>query len=130
MVQEPENPVLIQLREIRATLAEHSAQFARTDERFAHIDKRFNDVGKRFDEMRLLLGHTIGLSTGPICGLRNWTSTRADARRGDATLAGAGRRARSSHHKDEAGTEPLSLSAPLGAAGSYLLCYHDARRPV
>ncbi len=63
MANEPDNLVLIQLREIRATLAEHSAQFAGMNERFARIDKRFNDVDKRFDEMRLLLGHTIGLGT-------------------------------------------------------------------
>jgi hypothetical protein len=56
MANEPENLVLIQLREIRATQAEHSAQFARIDERFGEIDKRL-------DEMRLLLGHTIGLAT-------------------------------------------------------------------
>ena len=56
MANGPDNLVLAQLREIRATQAEHSA-------RFAQIDKRFDDVDKRFDEMRLLLGHTIGLST-------------------------------------------------------------------
>jgi len=49
MANEPDNLVLAQLREIRATQAEHSARFAQID--------------KRFDEMRLLLGHTIGLST-------------------------------------------------------------------
>jgi hypothetical protein len=63
MANEPDNLVLIQLREIRATLAEHSSRFDRLDERFAQIDKRFTDVDGRFDEMRLLLGHTIGLST-------------------------------------------------------------------
>jgi len=49
MANGPDNLVLAQLREIRATQAEHSARFAQID--------------KRFDEMRLLLGHTIGLST-------------------------------------------------------------------
>lgn len=63
MANEPDNLVLVQLREIRATQAEHSAQFALINERFAQVDKRFNDVDRRFDEMRLLLGHTIGLST-------------------------------------------------------------------
>lgn len=56
MANEPDNLVLIQLREIRATQAEHST-------RFDQIDRRFNDVDKRFDEMRLLLGPTIGLGT-------------------------------------------------------------------
>jgi hypothetical protein len=56
MANESENLVLVQLREIRATLAEHSARFDRIDERFAQMDRRF-------DEMRLLLGHTIGVAT-------------------------------------------------------------------
>jgi hypothetical protein len=56
MANEPDNLVLVQLREIRATQAEHSAQFALVNERFARVDRRF-------DEMRFLLGHTIGLGT-------------------------------------------------------------------
>jgi chromosome segregation ATPase len=56
MANGPDNLVLIQLREIRATLAEHSAQFAGINDRFAHFDKRL-------DEMRSLLGHTISQST-------------------------------------------------------------------
>jgi uncharacterized coiled-coil protein SlyX len=63
MADEPDNLVLVHLREIRATLAEHSTRFDRMDERFAQIDERFAQVDRRFDEMRLLLGHTIGLST-------------------------------------------------------------------
>ena len=43
MANEPDNLVLVQLREIRATLAEHSARFDRMDERFDQLDKRFED---------------------------------------------------------------------------------------
>jgi hypothetical protein len=34
MANEPDNLVLVHLREIRATLAEHSARFDRFDDRF------------------------------------------------------------------------------------------------
>jgi hypothetical protein len=40
MANEPDNLVLVQLREIRATLAEHSALMK---EGFGQIDKRFED---------------------------------------------------------------------------------------
>jgi hypothetical protein len=74
MANEPDNLVLVQLREIRATLAQHSTRFDQIDERFAQIDRRFSDVDKRFDEMRMLFGHSVGLSTTAyqrIAGVRS-----------------------------------------------------------
>jgi hypothetical protein len=49
MADTPDTLVLAQLREIRATLAGHSARFDRIDERFSHLDKRFEDLEARHD---------------------------------------------------------------------------------
>jgi hypothetical protein len=54
MADEPDNLVLVQLREIRTTLADHSKRFDRMDERFDRIDKRF-------DDFHLLVTHALGL---------------------------------------------------------------------
>jgi hypothetical protein len=56
MANEPDNLVLTQLREIRATLDEHSAQFVRMNERFEQLDKRFEDF-------HALTSHTLMLGT-------------------------------------------------------------------
>jgi midasin (ATPase involved in ribosome maturation) len=56
MANEPDNLVLAHLREIRATLSEHSAHSARMNERFNQLDKRFNDF-------HALTGHTLMLAT-------------------------------------------------------------------
>jgi len=56
MADEPDNLVLFQLREIRATLAEHSARFDRMDTRFDQLDKRF-------DDFHALTSHTLMLGT-------------------------------------------------------------------
>jgi acyl carrier protein phosphodiesterase len=48
MANEPDSLVLVHLREIRATLAEHSARFDRIDDRFARIDDRFAQIDERF----------------------------------------------------------------------------------
>jgi hypothetical protein len=56
MANEADNLVLLQLREIRATLAEHSAQFVQMNERFDQLDKRF-------DDFHALTSHTLMLGT-------------------------------------------------------------------
>ena len=56
MAEEPENLVVVQLREIRATLSEHSSRFDRVDERFDRIDRRF-------DDFHMLVSHALGLAT-------------------------------------------------------------------
>src|SRR5262245_5730287 len=56
MANEANNLVLVQVREIRATLAEHSAQFVRMNERFDQLDKRFEDF-------HALTSHTLMLGT-------------------------------------------------------------------
>lgn len=88
MANEPDNLVLVHLREIRATLVEHSARFDRIDERFtqiearmdqrfaqiderfaqmdlrfAQMDKRFDRLEQRFDGLRDVVNHTFVLST-------------------------------------------------------------------
>ncbi|HWE18813.1 MAG TPA: hypothetical protein VG758_16770 [Hyphomicrobiaceae bacterium] len=49
MADAPDALLLAQLREIRATLAGHSARFDRIDDRFSHLDKRFEDLEARHD---------------------------------------------------------------------------------
>jgi hypothetical protein len=56
MANEADNLVLVQLREIRATLVEHSA-------RFDQIDKRFDQLDKRFEDFHALTSHTLMLGT-------------------------------------------------------------------
>jgi hypothetical protein len=56
MANEIDNLVLLQLREIRATLAGHSA-------RFDQIDKRFDQLDRRFEDVHALTNHTLMLST-------------------------------------------------------------------
>ena len=51
MANDADNLVLTQLREIRATLAGHSARFDRIDERFAEMDERFDQISERFDQI-------------------------------------------------------------------------------
>jgi predicted nuclease with TOPRIM domain len=77
MANEPDNLILVHLREIRATLAEHSARFDRIDERFAQIDerfiqmdlrfaqmdKRFDRMEQRFDDLQEVVSHTFVLSS-------------------------------------------------------------------
>jgi hypothetical protein len=64
MANEPDNLVLVHLREIRAVQADHSAQFARINERLDQMDKRFED----FHE---LTSHTLRLSTSNDLRMRD-----------------------------------------------------------
>ena len=54
MADEPENMVLVQLREIRAKLAEH-------DKRFDHLEKRFDRLDEQGADSRQFLAHALGL---------------------------------------------------------------------
>jgi uncharacterized protein YdcH (DUF465 family) len=72
MANEPDNLVLVQLREIRATqaeiratLSEHSAHFVRMNERFDQLDKRFEDF-HALTSHTLLLGTTSSLKSQHI----------------------------------------------------------------
>ena len=56
MANEPDNLVLIQLREIRATQTEHSA-------RFDQIDKHLDEMDKRFEDFHAATSHALMLST-------------------------------------------------------------------
>ena len=68
MANEPDNLVLVQLREIRATLAEHSKQL----ERFDQVDKRFDKLDKRFEDFRAVTSHTLTLSTANDLRMREF----------------------------------------------------------
>ncbi len=54
MSNEPDNLVLVQLREIRAILADHTA-------RFDSLERRFGGLEKGFHDMRLFVNHALGL---------------------------------------------------------------------
>jgi tetrahydromethanopterin S-methyltransferase subunit G len=64
MANESDNLVLIQLGEIRATLADHSARFDQMDKRFDHLDRRFEDF-------HALTNHTLMLSTATDLRMRD-----------------------------------------------------------
>jgi tetrahydromethanopterin S-methyltransferase subunit G len=65
MANEPDNLVLVQLREIRATQAEHS-------ERFDQINKRLDQMDKRFEDFHALTSHTLNLSTTNYLRMREF----------------------------------------------------------
>lgn len=65
MANGPDNLVLVQLREIRVTLAEHSG-------RFDQIDKRFDKLEKRFEDFRAVTSHTLTLSTANDLRMREF----------------------------------------------------------
>ena len=54
MAQEPDNLVLVQLREMRGQLQAITAKLEEHDRRFDQIDKRF-------DDFHLLANHALGL---------------------------------------------------------------------
>jgi hypothetical protein len=68
MANEPDNLVLVQLREIRATLAAHSARFDQIEQRF---ERRFDQLDKRFEEFHELTSHTLRLSTSNDLRMRD-----------------------------------------------------------
>ena len=44
MAREPDNAVLVILRDIQQTLAEHGRRFDKMDQRFEGIEKRLDDI--------------------------------------------------------------------------------------
>lgn len=74
MANEPDNLVLVQLREIRAMQAamqaDNSAQFARINERLDRMDKRFEDF-------RAVTGHALTLSTATDLRMREFDQRHA-----------------------------------------------------
>jgi hypothetical protein len=54
MADEPENLVLVQLREVRSEL-----QGIRT--KLEEHDRRFDQIDRRFDDFHLLVNHALGL---------------------------------------------------------------------
>jgi hypothetical protein len=56
MVDEPENLVLVQLRDVRSELQGIRAKLSEHDGRFDQLDKRF-------DDFHLLVNHALGLGT-------------------------------------------------------------------
>lgn len=74
MADELDKLVLVQLREIHATLAEHTV-------RFGQIEKGFDKLDKRFEDFQNLVNHALGLVT------MNATKMRALEARHDASEA-------------------------------------------
>jgi hypothetical protein len=65
MANEADNLVLVQLREIRATLAGHS-------ERFDRIDQRLDKMDRRFEDFHALTSHTLNLNTANHLRMREF----------------------------------------------------------
>lgn len=57
MADEPDNAVLVLLREVRAKLDEH-------DQRFARLDDQLVGIGRQLDDIDLQLTHAMGLAAG------------------------------------------------------------------
>ena len=68
MADEPDNLVLVQLRDIRGILELHTKRFNKLEERFDNSDKQF-------EEMRGYIRHTLGLGS-----MNHITNERQDAR--------------------------------------------------
>jgi tetrahydromethanopterin S-methyltransferase subunit G len=60
MANEPDNLVLIQLREIRAS---HTERFNHIDERFDRIEKRLDEMDRRFEDFHSVASHALMLGT-------------------------------------------------------------------
>ncbi len=59
MADEPNHVVLVLLREIRATQAEHTERLERVERRLEGIDGRINDESR-------MITHALGLGTGAV----------------------------------------------------------------
>jgi archaellum component FlaC len=95
MAQEPDNLVLVHLREMRgeirgikvqlqgieAKLEEHDRRFDQIDRRFEQVDQRFEQFDKRFDDFQLLVSHSVGL------GAINFARSRENEQRHEAIEA-------------------------------------------
>jgi hypothetical protein len=68
MTREPDNLVLQMLREIRSTLADHTATLA-------DLDQKFGDLDKKFDEQKFFMTHTFG-----VAGMANMQSGLVDTK--------------------------------------------------
>ena len=72
MAKEPDNLVLVHLREIRSKLDDH-------DKRFDQVDKRFDKIDKDFDTFKFQLTHALG-----IAGMANLHAQHAEAKADEA----------------------------------------------
>jgi hypothetical protein len=68
MARDPDNLVLQLLREIRATLVDHTAKLA-------ELDQKFVDLDKKFDEQKFFMTHTFG-----VAGMANMQSGLVDTK--------------------------------------------------
>ncbi len=73
MADEPENLVLVQLREVRSEL-----QGIRT--KLNEHDTRFDQLDKRFDDFHLLVNHALGLGTANQLKLRELDAAQEQAK--------------------------------------------------
>ncbi len=63
MADEPINPVLVQLREIRSKLEEHDARFTQMDKRLMSMEKQLRDIETE-------VTHSLGLGTASLTRMR------------------------------------------------------------
>jgi tetrahydromethanopterin S-methyltransferase subunit G len=68
MANEPDNLVLVHLREIRAM---QTAMHADNSAQFARINERLNQLDKRFEDFHALTNHTLMLSTANDLRMRD-----------------------------------------------------------
>lgn len=73
MPDEPENLVLVQLREIRSEL-----QGVRS--KLEEHDRRFDRIDRRFDDFHLLVNHALGLATANQIKTRELEADQEESR--------------------------------------------------
>ena len=61
MADDPDNIVLVMLRDIRGKLDEHDKRFDAMDEQFRAIDKQFDGVRKEISDLQTWTRYAMGL---------------------------------------------------------------------
>jgi hypothetical protein len=81
MTQEPDNLVLVHLREMRGQLQGITTRLDGITAKLEEHDRRFEQIDKRFDDFQLLVSHSVGL------GATNFMKSRENDQRHEATEA-------------------------------------------
>jgi hypothetical protein len=81
MAQEPDNLVLVHLREMRGEIQGIRVQIQGITAKLEEHDRRFDQIDRRFDDFQLLVSHSVGL------GATNFMKSRENDQRYEATEA-------------------------------------------
>ncbi len=81
MAQEPDNLVLVHLREMRGEIQGIKVQLEGVTGKLEEHDRRFDQIDKRFDDFQLLVSHSVGL------GATNFLKSQENDQRHDAAEA-------------------------------------------